>query len=89
MGNLCWSLFEAQDKHSAKENLSRICDELPFNAQVSGRNDITINDKKVSGSAFKFARKYSLHHGTLLIDVNVDNMLKYLTVNKEKLMVRE
>jgi lipoate---protein ligase len=46
-------------------------------AAPSGRNDIVIGDKKVSGSAYKLnlgksngmGRK-ALHHGTMMIDVD-------------------
>ena len=88
MGNLCWSFFEPQDQHNAKKNLEMICRAIPLRADVSGRNDITVDNRKVSGSAFKFSRRFCLHHGTLLVDVNLDNMLKCLNVNKEKLLVR-
>ena len=87
MGNLCWSIFEPLETHSPKANLASICEALPFDAEVSGRNDITIGGKKVSGSAFKYAKNYSLHHGTLLVDVNIGKMVSYLNVNKEKLLV--
>lgn len=39
----------------------------------------------VSGSAFKFSGKRCLHHGTLLVDVDLERMTKYLNVSKEKL----
>lgn len=45
------------------------------------KNDILINNKKVSGSAFTLQR----HHGTILLDVDKDKLQKYLTPNKLKL----
>lgn len=43
-------------------------------AEVSGRNDITINNKKVSGSAYQVSlspQPKLLHHGTMLVDIDI------------------
>lgn len=62
-------------------------------AEVSGRNDINIFNKKVSGSAFKIKlgdkegrNRRSLHHGTMLLDIDLSNLKKYLNPNKLKLI---
>ena len=53
---------------------------------LSGRNDLTAADgRKFSGSAFLKREEKCLHHGTLLLDTDTEKMLKYLTVNREKL----
>lgn len=54
-------------------------------AAATGRNDITIDGRKISGSAFKQSRNRFMHHGTMLIDVKMDKMLNYLNPNKLKL----
>ncbi|MBR5250457.1 MAG: lipoate--protein ligase [Clostridia bacterium] len=54
-------------------------------AEVSGRNDLLVDGKKISGNAFKKEKETNLHHGTLLIDTDVQKMQKYLNVSKEKL----
>jgi len=51
----------------------------------SGRNDITVEDRKISGSAFKHASGHSMHHGTLLANVNMDVMSRVLTPSSLKL----
>ena len=56
-----------------------------INATVTGRNDLLVDDKKISGNAFKNEKQNSLHHGTLLIDTDVQKMQKYLNVSREKL----
>lgn len=43
---------------------------LGLAAEFTGRNDIVINGKKVSGNAQYRYRNRILHHGTLLFDVN-------------------
>jgi lipoate-protein ligase A len=51
----------------------------------SGRNDITVEGRKISGSAFKHASGHSMHHGTLLANVNMDVMSRLLTPSSLKL----
>ena len=41
---------------------------LGLEAEASGRNDILVSGKKVSGTAQRLARGRILHHGTLLFD---------------------
>ena len=58
---------------------------LGFDAQFVPINDIIINGKKVSGNAQ--ARKYKaiLHHGTILLQVDVKKMFTVLKVGEEKI----
>ena len=51
----------------------------------SGRNEITVEGRKISGSAFKHASGHSMHHGTLLANVNMDVMSRLLTPSSLKL----
>ena len=60
--------------------------------EASGRNDLTVEGKKVSGSAYKLklgrkdgSGKRSLHHGTMLLDLELGALGKYLNPNKKKL----
>eukprot|EP00933_Yihiella_yeosuensis_P041053 TRINITY_DN35498_c0_g1_i2.p1 TRINITY_DN35498_c0_g1~~TRINITY_DN35498_c0_g1_i2.p1 ORF type:complete len:379 (-),score=77.34 TRINITY_DN35498_c0_g1_i2:100-1236(-) len=59
-------------------------------AEKKGRNDLTCDDKKISGSAFKHApdRQVSLHHGTLLVDTDMQALQRYLTPDKRKLQAK-
>lgn len=52
---------------------------LGLNAKESGRNDILVNDTKVSGTAFKYSNGIFRQHGTIMLNVNKDNLSKYLT----------
>ncbi len=58
---------------------------LGLNAEHHGINDVIVNGKKISGNAQ--TRKYGglLQHGTLLMDVNVEEMFSILKVPEEKL----
>lgn len=61
---------------------------LGINAVKSGRNDILVDGRKVSGNAFYTSGGKKYHHGTLLIDVKTDEMAKYLTVSPLKLQAK-
>ena len=58
---------------------------MGVNAKHHGINDVIVNNRKISGNAQ--TRKYGglLQHGTVLMDVDVDEMFKVLRVPEEKL----
>ncbi len=58
---------------------------LGVDAKSSGRNDILINGKKVSGNAFYHLPGRSIVHGTMLYDTNLDYMLNATTPSETKL----
>jgi lipoate---protein ligase len=60
--------------------------QLGINAQSSGRNDITIDGKKVSGNAFYHIPGKSIVHGTMLFDTDMKNMVRAITPSNEKLI---
>merc|ERR1712157_461040 len=59
-------------------------------AERKGRNDLTFEGMKISGSAFKHdpTRGVSLHHGTVLIDTDMQALQRYLTPDKRKLQAK-
>lgn len=60
---------------------------LGVKAEVKGRNDMTVDGKKISGSAFKYVPEtnMSLHHGTILVNTDFSALQRYLTPDKRKL----
>jgi lipoate-protein ligase A len=63
------------------------------NAEASGRNDLVVGGRKISGSAYKLKLgrqngegRRSLHHGTMLLNLELDALQKYLNPNKKKLV---
>ena len=58
---------------------------LGVDARTSGRNDILINGKKVSGNAFYHLPGRSIVHGTMLYDTNLEYMLNATTPSRTKL----
>ena len=54
-------------------------------AELSGRNDITIDGRKISGTAQHIDNKRLLYHGTLLFDSNLNILADCLKVNIDKI----
>ena len=61
-------------------------DQLGIHAEVNGRNDLVINGCKFSGHAYYHGSKNSYHHGTIMVDVNNDDLARYLNVSRKKLV---
>ena len=59
---------------------------LGVEAKANGRNDIMIEDRKVSGNAFYHIPGRSIVHGTMLYDTNMINMVGSITPTDEKLL---
>ena len=57
---------------------------LGVEAELSGRNDITIDQKKFSGNAQYVRQGKVLHHGTLLFASKMEELTKALKVSEEK-----
>ncbi|QLG72114.1 hypothetical protein HG535_0C04680 [Zygotorulaspora mrakii] len=77
LGNVNYSFITSRDEFERDffnklivQWLTRVKPEGPL--ALSQRGDIVLGDKKVSGSAFKIARGKSYHHGTMLINSNLD-----------------
>lgn len=59
---------------------------LGVDARTTGRNDILIGDRKVSGNAFYRLPGRSIVHGTMLYDTDMENMVGSITPTGEKLL---
>lgn len=59
---------------------------LGVDARASGRNDILIGDRKVSGNAFYHVPGRSIVHGTMLYDTDMQNMVGAITPSDMKLV---
>ncbi|MFA6592862.1 MAG: lipoate protein ligase C-terminal domain-containing protein [Bacteroidales bacterium] len=58
---------------------------LGLNAEPSGRNDVLVDGKKVSGNAFYLMQESSVVHGTLLFDSDFNALSKAITPSKAKI----
>ena len=59
--------------------------ELGLDAQATGRNDIFVDGKKVSGYARRVSKKQEIIHGTLMYDVDIETLTHVLDVPGSKL----
>jgi lipoate---protein ligase len=62
---------------------------LGVDARFRPRNDIEVHGRKISGTGGSFDGKCFLFQGTLLIDFNLENLIKALRIPTEKLNRRE
>lgn len=58
---------------------------MGIEAKATGRNDLLIDDRKVSGNAFYHLPGRSIVHGTMLYDTNMEHMVGAITPSQEKL----
>ena len=59
---------------------------LGINAEKSGRNDLVIDGKKISGNAQYIRKDVVLHHGSLLFDTDLEQLVRALSVDDEKII---
>ncbi|MTI61993.1 MAG: lipoate--protein ligase [Firmicutes bacterium] len=88
LGNLNFTFIMGRANYYLNRQLRVIIEavkQLGIGAEFSGRNDLLVEGKKFSGNAFYFAADKAYHHGTLLLDTDFTQMLKYLQVSAEKI----
>lgn len=87
-GNINFT-FVAQTPHFNTERHTEIVlnaiRSLGFDAQKTGRNDLTIDGRKFSGHSFYKTGNRQFHNGTVLINTNQEIMSRVLTPSIEKL----
>lgn len=88
LGNLNFTFITYEENEDLNKQLSVIIkalNDLNIEATFSGRNDILINGKKISGNAFYTDEGRYYHHGTLLYDIDVEKVTEILTPSTHKL----
>lgn len=68
------------------EPLIRTLKNFGIEAQLDGRNDITIEGKKFSGNAQYSREGRIMHHGTILYDSDLQVLQEVLRVSEDKIM---
>lgn len=92
LGNLNFSFMT--DYHRDKLNnfkqftapIVKILNEMGVPAEMKGRNDIVVHDKKISGNAQFSSVKRMFSHGTLLLNSDLSMVTKALTVKMTKIV---
>jgi lipoate-protein ligase A len=88
LGNLNFTFVAPDDYYDIESNMNIILNAISgFGIQGSfnGRNDLVAQERKFSGNAFVSGNGINCHHGTLLVDVDIDKLSEYLTVSPLKL----
>ena len=88
VGNLNFTFLLRDEDYDVDRQLSVIQEalrSLGIEAVKSGRNDLLVQDRKFSGNAFYHRQGHAYHHGTLLVNVDMDKLSRYLTPPKAKL----
>lgn len=90
LGNLNFTIIQP-DSSEHKNDFSfftkpiiACLNKLGADATFSGRNDILLDGKKISGNSQYFCKDKLLHHGTLLFKCDMTVLTKALKVKKEK-----
>ncbi|WP_162164056.1 lipoate--protein ligase [Acholeplasma hippikon] len=79
----------SKENFSFKTYLGQVVDalrKLGVLAEFSGRNDILVEGKKISGNAFLQNRNGMLMHGTMMYDLDIETMVRALNPPDEKLI---
>ncbi len=89
-GNICYTViapYNQNEEHYKKFTAPIIeyLNSLGVNAKFSGRNDITIDDKKISGNAQTVYKDRIMHHGTILFNTDGSELAKCLNPSKLKM----
>ena len=89
LNNSIFTFLTPRDGNDVAANNSIITKALLARSNIiavpTGRNDIEVDGFKVSGAAFRQTGNRALHHGTLLLDVDMTALERYLTPNKLKM----
>jgi len=91
MGNINFTFITDADQKDGIE-FALFCEpiqkaliSLGVPVEITGRNDMTVEGKKISGNARYIRQGRVMHHGTLLYDSNLDMLSGALNVTNDKI----
>lgn len=88
LGNLNFTFLVPRNCFDETKQFCVILDALAalgIDAEFTGRNDMTANGRKFSGNAYYKNSRTAYHHGTLLVDADLEKLGRYLSPSKAKL----
>ena len=91
LGNLNFTFLVPQAEYDLDRQFSVIAEAvsmLGLYTERSGRNDVLAEGRKFSGNAFFKHEGKAYHHGTLLVDVDMQKLGRYLNPSKAKLQAK-
>ncbi len=91
LGNLNFS-FITKDDGDSFHNFRKFTEpvvaalrKLGVKAELSGRNDLEVEGRKISGNAQFSTKGRMFSHGTLMLSLEIDNVVSALKVKKDKI----
>ncbi|MBT2735109.1 lipoate--protein ligase [Bacillus sp. ISL-7] len=91
LGNLNFS-FITKDDGGSFHNFRKFTEpvvaalkKLGVNAELSGRNDLEVGGRKISGNAQFSTKGRMFSHGTLMLNSEIENVVSALKVKKDKI----
>ncbi|QNK77720.1 lipoate--protein ligase [Winogradskyella sp. PAMC22761] len=91
LGNLNFSFITNHDGKSISNfkkftaPVIHVLNDMGITAELKGRNDIQVDEKKISGTAQFSTGKRMISHGTLLFDTDMSEVAKALQVKMSKI----
>ena len=91
LGNLNYSFLTKDDGESFRnfkkftQPIVDALNEMGLDAELSGRNDILAEGRKISGNAQFTTKGRMFSHGTLMFDTEIDAVVSALKVRKDKI----
>lgn len=87
--NLNFTFINAREDYDLQRNqhiIKRAMSYFGLECEISGRNDISYDGRKFSGNAFFMGKDFAIHHGTIMLDVDLTRLEQYLKVDPSKLL---
>ena len=95
LGNSCFTFMAGKpeyDKSVSTGIVLSALEKLGIRGKANGRNDLVIEDesgmRKFSGSAYKETLDRGFHHGTLLLNADLNRLANYLNPDAKKLQAK-
>ena len=91
LGNLNFTFLMCKEDYDLDKQIEVIrqaCALAGVQVEKSGRNDLLADGRKFSGNAFYQDKIHAYHHGTLMVDVNLEKLGRYLSPPKAKLQAK-
>ena len=88
LGNLCFTFLTDRKRYDLERQFAVVIgalQKLGITAVFSGRNDLLVAGRKISGNAFTFREESAVHHGTLLVHTDMSQLARFLIVSPEKM----
>ncbi|WP_413738976.1 lipoate--protein ligase [Sodalis sp. RH21] len=95
LGNTCFTFMAGKpeyDKSISTQIILNGLHDMGIAAIASGRNDLVLGtpdgERKISGSAYRETSDRGFHHGTLLLNADLDRLALYLNPDRKKLQAK-